>query len=133
MNKRVAVLVVVAGLAACTLSVVVPLRVAAARTHYPGAVAVAGAGIDLAGGQRGVIGWQTKFVTPDELGAVRAWYAARLGIAAASDVSFSPVDGCAWLTQAKLIIVVTHSVAVLACADPGGTRITVNEGARVGP
>jgi hypothetical protein len=115
------------------VSVLATLKVAVARAHYPGAVAVAGDGIDVAALPRGVIAWQAEYVTPDDLAAVRAWYGLRLGISPASELHLSAVDGCVWLPQARLVILVMHTATVLACQDSGGTRITVNETVRPGP
>ena len=96
-------------------------------------MALAGDGVDLAAVSGGTLAWQTKYLTPDNLAAVRAWYGVRLGIGPASELNLSPVDGCIWLTQARLVILLTHTASVLACQASGGTRITVNESVRPGP
>ena len=95
--------------------------------QYPGSVPVARERIDLDSIDDGTINRQGNYYTEDELIVVKRWYVARLHIAPASDMNPDPVSNCIWLTQSKLAVWITHTVSVLLCSAPHGTRVVVNE------
>jgi hypothetical protein len=94
------------------------------QARYPGAVAVGDD--ELHAGWRALsVTRQAEYHTDDSLGLVRAWYRARLGVAAAADLA--PDGLCTPLAHARLVLHVEHALAVLVCADAHGTSVVVNE------
>jgi hypothetical protein len=95
--------------------------------RYPGSVRIANDDIDFHTLDKGAVRRQGTYQTADELPLVRRWYAARFHIAPASDQAMIASDGCAWLSQSKLVFRFQFTVSVLLCPVPAGTRVVVNE------
>jgi hypothetical protein len=83
--------------------------------------------VDFDSIDEGALRQQVDYQTGDEFLVVRRWYAARLRIASASTMNPDPTGNCVWLTQSKLALRIVHTVSVLVCAVPQGTRISVNQ------
>lgn len=94
-------------------------------SRYPGAVVVSEARYDLASLRDGDFVRQGTYQTADQLTTVKRWYMARLQIAPASDLNLS--GDCVWLSGSKLVARIVHSVSVLLCPLPPGTRVVVTE------
>jgi hypothetical protein len=98
---------------------------AAVLGQYPGAVRVGSEHVDLEAMRQGAFTRQGVYETGDALPVVRAWYAARLHLAPSAVVDGA--DGCVWLAQSGLVVWVDHSLSVLLCPQPRGTRVVVNQ------
>ena len=129
MKKRFVAVLAASGLAISLVGfgLIANLNLDEVLGRYPGAVRVARERIDFDSLDEGAIRRQADYQTGDELMAVKRWYVARFGIAPASDMNPDPTSHCVWLTQSKLALRVVHTVSVLVCAVPQGTRVSVNE------
>ena len=95
--------------------------------RYPNSATVGAGQVELNVFNERSLSRQATYQTGDELLAVRRWYAVLLQINPASDINYAPAGRCAWLSQSKLVLLVEHTVSVLLCEAPHGTRIVVNE------
>jgi hypothetical protein len=82
-------------------------------------------GVELASLRRGTLTWQRVYWTGDALRTVRQWYATRWAISPASDTLHT--GECQPLTHSRLLLRLEHTVTVVLCTLPGGTRLVVNE------
>ena len=95
--------------------------------RYPGSVRVANDDVDFHTIDQGAVRRQDTYETRDALPVVRYWYAARFHISPASDQAMIGGDGCAWLSESKLVIRMSYAVSVLLCPVPAGTRVVIND------
>jgi hypothetical protein len=95
--------------------------------RYPGSVRTANAALEFHVIDQHAVQSQATYQTPDKLPVVQRWYAARLHISVASDQYTTGGDGCAFLSDVQPVMRVQHTVTVLLCAVPGGTRVAVTE------
>ncbi len=126
MNRRTRVAFGAFGLAGLAgLALVVNLGLNEAQQRYPGSVRLSDENLDNYALQHGSIIRQAVYQTPDVIQTVRRWYMARLGVPPASDLATS--GDCMPLVHARLVLKFEHSVSVMLCAMPHGTRVVVNE------
>jgi hypothetical protein len=128
MNKRLVVVSVAGSLVAAAALALLAMTVNfdRAQKRYPGSVRAdsEGAGLSL---RPNAMDRQAVYWTVDDMPAVKRWYAELLDLHPASDGNMLAAGNCVWMTQAKLMYVISHSISVLACSTRAGTKIVVNE------
>jgi hypothetical protein len=97
-------------------------------TRYPGAVRVEGEKVDAYYLSHGWLTRQAAYQSPDDLENVMRWYAAYL-----PQAEMHETGPCVALRQTQTIIRVLHTITVLLCQLPPGTRFLVKEDVFLSP
>jgi hypothetical protein len=93
--------------------------------RYPGSVRGGSERFSLESAYGGSISRQADYQTEDDFMTVKQWYDTHFGVAPAMDKN--AMGDCAWLTKSNTTLRIAHTVSVMLCALPHGTRVFVNE------
>lgn len=94
--------------------------------QYPGRVHSVTRRVEEADWSTATLAWQITYWTDAPLERVRDWYAPRVGPAPVwSDTQAS--GACIMLSHADLVFRLEHTVAVVICDRPRGTRVVVTD------
>jgi hypothetical protein len=129
MKAGMKAVLVTAALAGCSLLFVVMVRLALydLQGRYPGSVRMAADHIQFKVLDGRSLSRQADFYSPDALLVVRHWYADRYDIDPASERNPDPTRSCIWLSRSRWVYQMVHSISILLCSAPQGTRIYLNE------
>jgi hypothetical protein len=97
-------------------------------TRYPGAVRVEGEKVDAYYLSHGWLTRQAAYQSPDDLENVMRWYAAYL-----PQAEMHETGTCVALRQTQTFVHILHTISVLLCQLPPGTRILVKEDVFLSP
>jgi hypothetical protein len=97
-------------------------------SRYPGAARVKSENVDTYYLNHGWLTRHAAYQTPDDLQNVTRWYVAYL-----PQAEMHETGSCIALRQSQTFIHILHTVSVLLCQLPPGTRIVVNEDVFLSP
>jgi hypothetical protein len=93
---------------------------------HPGRVHSLSRRLEQANWTDSTLSWQVTYWTDAPLATVKDWYASRLGVSPVwSDLQAS--GECLMMSQADLLYRLEHTVAVVICNRPRGTRVVMTD------